>query len=187
MWPWVCNLIPAICQLCHTECAQDVGLCDGCLREIPFNGLSVCCKCAVPLPKPGTCGDCLVNHPPPWHRVYAMARYEYPIPFLIHRFKFQNDQIAGHLLARLFVRHLRNISTPDILLPVPLGRNRLRSRGFNQTVELSRYISRHTPVPTLSNAVDRLQTIDRMQSTLHSKRERKNNVKGVFHVKPSYF
>lgn len=66
----------------------------------------------------------------------------------------------------------------DLLVPVPLARNRQRHRGYNQSLELAKGISCVTGVPIASQVVHR--TVFKQSQTQMQRRERQENVEGVF-------
>ena len=68
----------------------------------------------------------------------------------------------------------------DLIVPVPLSRDRIRERGYNQSVEIARGISHITGIPVSSSAVERTQF---EQSQTHKQRwDRNDNVAHVFHI-----
>ena len=68
----------------------------------------------------------------------------------------------------------------DLLIPLPLGRNRLRQRGFNQSAEIARGISEVTGIPVGERIVSRSQF---KESQTHKGRwERNENVKDAFRL-----
>ena len=66
----------------------------------------------------------------------------------------------------------------DLLVPVPLARSRQRRRGYNQSLELAKGISRMTGVPVAGQVVRR--TVFKQSQTRMQRRERQENVEGVF-------
>ena len=72
---------------------------------------------------------------------------------LISRFKHQARWPLGHLLGHLLGQHLRDrfdnneLTRPDVLLPVPMARQRLRERGYNQALMLARWLSADLNIP----------------------------------------
>ena len=66
----------------------------------------------------------------------------------------------------------------DLLVPVPLARSRQRHRGYNQSLELAKGISCVTGVPIASRVV--LRTVFKQSQTQMQRRERQENVEGVF-------
>ena len=62
----------------------------------------------------------------------------------------------GRLLGGLLSHHLQHafaegLPHPDCLLAVPLGRRRLRQRGFNQSEMLARWLGTDLQLPVYSN------------------------------------
>ncbi|MCS3513956.1 ComF family protein [Pseudomonas grimontii] len=112
-----------------------------------------CEVCALPLPMDGlVCGQCL-KQPPAFKQVIAPWTYSFPVDTLISRFKHQARWPLGHMLGRLLGQHLQHrfdnneLTRPDILLPVPMARRRLRERGYNQALMLARWLSANLNLP----------------------------------------
>lgn len=72
---------------------------------------------------------------------------------------------------------------PEVILPVPLHRSRLRQRGFNQAVLLGSKISSHLSIPMRSDILLRTKATEPQVEL--SAAERKLNVKDAFSVKSS--
>ncbi|WP_137973534.1 ComF family protein [Pseudomonas sp. F(2018)] len=140
-----------MCLLCAEAADTEHPLCSACEGELPWLG-GHCSVCALPLPASGlTCGACQ-KRPPSFARVEAAWRYAFPVDSLITRFKHQAQWPMGRLLAELLSHHLQHafaegLPRPDLLLPVPLGRKRLRSRGFNQAGMLADWLSKSLQLP----------------------------------------
>lgn len=73
----------------------------------------------------------------------------------------------------------RRFDDVDGLVPVPLHRWRQALRGFNQALEISKYISRRTGLPIVQN-ITRIRAT-KTQSGL-SAQERKRNLKNAFMI-----
>jgi ComF family protein len=154
-------------------------LCPGCAGELPGNACC-CAKCALPLARPEQrCGRCL-RHPPPWHAAWAPFRYAWPLDRLEARFKFAGDLAAGRALAKAW-GECRPPTRPAALLPVPLHRQRLRERGYNQAAELARELSHCFGLPRDARVLVRTRPT-RAQTDLDA-RARRRNVRGAFTVR----
>ena len=135
---------PGTCLLCDGPADTTHALCGACQDELPWLGPH-CSVCALPLPAAGlTCAHCL-RRAPAFARVEAPWRYAFPVDALITRFKHHSAWPLGRLLGALLAEHLRHahlegLPRPDLLLPVPLARPRLRQRGFNQAALLARWL-----------------------------------------------
>jgi len=105
-----------------------------------------CPTCALVLPADvPACGICL-GAPPPLDQCLAALDYRYPWAQAIGQFKFHGDPAWAGTLADL-VRGMPwaepALQTADIVLPIPLSRERLQERGFNQALLLARCLAPH--------------------------------------------
>ncbi len=125
------------------------------------------------------CGECR-KKPPPWSFNGFFAGYTGLLKELVLRFKFEPDiglaAALGALLYRTF--HARSLVSPDIIVPVPLQADRLKSRGFNQSLELARTMASRSKVCLEPRALEKL-TPTAEQSKL-PRRERMESLKGAF-------
>lgn len=177
--PLIRFLLPRHCLLCGETTTQDALLCAGCDAELP-RITTACQQCGLPLPAPEPrCGHCL-KHPPRVDRSVIPFRYTEPVDRLIKDFKFQARFPAGQALAELLADTLqgRGDAMPEWIVPVPLHRQRLRERGFNQALELSRLLSRRLRIPLATEACRRLRATA-VQSRLDAG-ERRRNIRHAF-------
>jgi ComF family protein len=173
--PW---LFAPRCMVCGEPGARGRDLCNACHAELPWQG-SACLRCALPLPQPGTCGHCLQS-PPPLGETHAVFDYAFPLDRLLPRLKFHRDFAAGRVLGRCMVDRLAHLPRPDALIPIPLHRARLRTRGYDQALELARPLARALQVPLLGHALQRSRTTT-AQSRLDAE-ARQRNLRGAFVV-----
>lgn len=174
-------LLPRRCLLCGAPGQQGLDLCGGCAAELPRN--DPCCpRCALPIAIPAPlCGSCQ-RRPPPWERAIVPYRYAFPLDRLETRFKFGGELASGALLSALWLRAAKPASLPQAIVPVPLSRERLLERGFNQALELARPIARALGLPLLPRLLRRVRHTT-PQSAL-GRRERLRNVRGAFALAP---
>lgn len=179
------RLWPARCLACGEAGHHGHDLCAACLATLPWNH-HACARCAIPLPvvptqpqAPQVCGDCL-QRPPPLQATRAAFVYGAPLDRLLPRFKFHHDLAAGRLLAQLMAHALADAERPQALLPVPLHRARLRSRGYDQALELAKPLSRALQIPLLHDALVRTRATAQ-QSRLDAA-QRRRNVRKAFMV-----
>lgn len=173
-------LWPPRCLLCGETGAQGRDLCHACAAALPWNR-SACLRCALPLPQPAAaCGDCL-QHPPPLEQTHAALVYAFPVDRLLPRLKFHADLACGRLASQLMAEAFAAVPRPGALIPLPLHRARLRSRGYDQTLELARPLSRALGIAMIDSALTR-QRATSPQSRLDAA-ARKRNLRGAFVVK----
>jgi ComF family protein len=170
------NLLPSQCRICHSWPSEV--LCLDCRRHL-YPTVHRCSHCATPLhappnsKQPRECGTCL-RHPPPLEHCLAAADYAYPWDDLITRLKFHEDtalasHLARQLLAQTAVTDL--IERSHALLPMPLSRQRLQERGYNQAALIARALAsrlndphvlmriRHTRAQSDCNLAERLANV----------------------------
>jgi ComF family protein len=133
------------------------------------------------------CGRCL-EKAPPFHMARAAFAYDRSLVDVIHCFKYRGKtrlaRPLGIFLWRTFCRYWRD-EPVDLILPVPLHRQRLRGRGFNQSELLLREWKEHAHaamVPPLAAGVLVRARTAVSQAGL-SRRERESNIRGVFAVR----
>lgn len=173
-------LLPPVCVACGQGAEGVLDLCEGCLAAMPYLGVA-CRQCALPLPQAGICGACQKS-PQPFEQTFSLFRYAHPVDHLIQRLKFNRRLVNARLLAALMAAALQQQQQrrPDLMVPVPLHKRRLQTRGYNQAVELARPISRQLGVPLVLHGCRRRRATA-VQSDLPAK-QRRANIKGAFEV-----
>ncbi len=135
------------------------------------------------------CVDCLqgLPTPPPFEQnpdftvLYAFY-YEPPIRDLIVKVKFAQSLADIKLLGQLMTQYLvpKIIDKPQIILPVPLHTKRLRSRGYNQALELAKPLGNALHCPVSTQFIKRIKATQ-AQSRLRAS-ERITNVQQAFAI-----
>jgi len=175
--------LPWRCQLCGAPGADGVDLCAGCMADLPRN-VACCERCALPLASPtALCGACQ-RRPPPWDAAWVPFIYGWPLDRLESRFKFGGDLACGRSLAALWCATPSPPDRPDAILPVPLHRQRLRQRGYNQALELGAPLARHLGMPLYRNLL--LRTRQSQAQTELNASARHANVRGAFAVRAQH-
>ncbi len=170
-------LLAPRCLVCTGRGQADLDLCAACSAELPWN-LDVCRQCALPIEGAAArCGQCTLR-PPPWSLAQSALRYAFPVDRLLPRFKFHGDLAAGEVLATLLQWSLDPAERPDAIVPVPLHLSRLRERGYDQALELARFLRRDGGPPLLADRLRRVRNTA-PQSALGAG-ARRGNVFGAF-------
>ena len=162
------------CILCGVDGGRD-GVCAACAADLPVLPVLTCLTCAVPLTVAGICGACLA-HSPRYDSVIAGYVYDFPVDALVQSYKYGGELRLARLLARALAR--RVTTAVDVLVPMPLSSERLRSRGYNQALELARHLGRSRNIPVWPRACRRV--VDTPAQALLPWSERPGNVRGAF-------
>lgn len=179
------RLLPTACLLCGIGGQGALNLCRECCANLPW-AKNACSRCAAPLAASLLCPHCQEN-PPSFEQAHAPFWYRSPVSDLILQLKFQGGLAAASALGMLLSHRLTSCLDvyPDALLPVPLHRNRLRHRGYNQAVEIARVVSRELAIPLLTRGVERVRPTA-PQSALRTPVERQRNMHGAFRLEDSF-
>lgn len=180
-------VFPPRCISCDKalDSDKDNHFCQSCYSQLNFIRPPVCPKCGLPFPddqQDHLCGGCLEDEPP-FSAARAVGRYEKSLLNSIHRFKYREDLGTGRELGSLmakFAFHSFNIQDFSLIVPVPLHINRLRERGFNQSLILARALSKKFRLPVDFDSLKRRMPTASQVSL--GRAARKMNVKGAFHL-----
>lgn len=150
-------------ETAYKTCGQ-IGICRDC-----FNLLD---KTAPSMPYPGT-----------ENVSYIMSPFEYTksIRPAILDFKFNNCRAYAPLFALLMEEYMNSYdvwNTFDYIVPVPLHKQRLKERGYNQSELIARHISEYISIPMRTDFLIRTRATKRQSSM--DKIDRVLNVQNAF-------
>jgi ComF family protein len=182
MRPSILASLPSQCELCRRWGAAL--LCDACTARFAA-ARPRCARCGLhvgsTLPM---CGRCQ-REAPPYAATVCAVDYGFPWDALIHAFKFSGrTELAVPLADRLqrAVRCTALGAWPDLVVPVPLARERLAERGYNQAWELARRVGAALGIEALPDAIER--TLDTAHQAGLTRVERSRNLRAAFAPAP---
>lgn len=174
-------LLAPRCLVCAEPGHGGLDLCVECCMALPWN-LDACRQCGLPLQGDAShCGACQLS-PPPYTLTQSALHYAFPVDRLLPRFKFHGDLAAGTVLATLMHWALDPSQFPQLLIPVPLHRSRLRQRGYDQALELAKALARECRLPLCRDRLVRRRATQ-AQTELGAD-ARQLNVRGAFSLRP---
>jgi len=184
------QLFPPLCHVCRTyiPSAGKLHICHGCRELIQKITAPLCVVCGVPFAGAGkdhVCGECMTSSPL-FDAARAALVYEGSGRDLIHAFKYRNKTHLRRPLALLALESLSEFirtRQPDLIMPVPLHRKKLSSRGYNQSVLLGEIFSQQLKVPMERCNLQRIRWTEPQVNLAAS--DRRANVKGAFTVRES--
>jgi ComF family protein len=173
--------LPPRCAACGTIVADVHSFCPDCWRQVEFLGEGGCGCCGLPLQstEQTTCARCLAQ-PPRIARTRAAVAYDELSRSLAIRLKY-GRKVA---IARTMAHYMAPLVKPPgdaLLIPVPLHRTRLWSRGFNQSALVARELSRRLQVPADPLLLRRIRRTPPLKGM--SPLQRRKTVAGAFRVK----
>lgn len=175
-------LVPPACALCHQPVTTHDSLCADCWIHADFIRAPLCDRLGIPLPF--GLDDPMISaraaaEPPDFDRLRAVASHGGTMRELTHKLKYGDKQ---HL-ARMLSRFMASAGAPllkdaELLIPIPLSRQRLWQRGFNQAAALASAISRRTGVPHDPMLLERRK--DTQSQVGLTREQRADNLRGAF-------
>ncbi|MBC7325872.1 MAG: ComF family protein [Moorella sp. (in: Bacteria)] len=143
--------------------------CRYCGRLVPLEGGTVCRQCRL--------------ERPPFLKARAVGSYEGLLKEMIWALKFQGRRSLanplGRLLAGVVLRELGPLR-PELVVPVPLTGNRLRSRTFNQAELLALALGKELGLAVMGKVLVRVR--ETAPQVNLSRRSRWQNLAGAFKV-----
>lgn len=150
-------IYPPRCPVCGSGIQSQTGLCADCWADLRIPGEPACASCQRPLKSEDVgqgaiCAVCMAN--PPMHDgIAAGTLYGDISRKLVLSYKHGRKTALAPLMARLISARLPRLDGNWIVVPVPLHRWRLWSRGFNQAALLAREIARSTDSSVVVDAL----------------------------------
>ena len=172
--------LPPRCAGCGIIVDHVHTFCGDCWTRIEFLGGGGCHCCGLPLEatEQTICARCLAA-PPRIARTRAAVAYDDLSRGLAIHLKYGRKVAVARTMAH-YMAPLVNLSDDAVLIPVPLHRSRLWTRGFNQSALVAAELSRRLKVradPMLLRRIRRTPPLKGM-----SPMQRRKTVAGAFRV-----
>ena len=173
--------LPPRCAGCGTIVGDVHSFCPDCWKQVDFLGETGCATCGLPLQatEQATCGVCLAR-PPRIARTRAAVAYDELSRSLAIRLKYGRKVAIARTMAR-YMAPLVSGEGERLLVPVPLHRTRLWSRGFNQSALVARELSRRLGISSDPLALRRTRRTPPLKGM--SPLQRRRTVSGAFRVR----
>ena len=172
-------LLPAECLLCRALLSfRDSArlVCDVCRHRWRPVRAPWCPRCGQPEPLFGACRLC-AEWPAAFGRARSAVWLDGGARDAVHALKYGGlPRIATDLAAAMVGLDVPGLDS-GLLVPVPLGRARLRNRGYNQSERLARALGRRWGRPVVDLLV---RTRDTAAQTALTPEARLANVAGAF-------
>jgi competence protein ComFC len=174
-WVGLDWLFPPVCGGCGNPGTR---WCRECQKKVQVINDPVCDACGLPQAYSGLCKRCQQKRPSFQH-LRSWAVFENPVQAALHRLKYRRDIGLGEALSNQLAGFVDQLGwSIDILIPIPLGKKRLRERGYNQVAMVSRPLSIQLGLDYCPNVLWRARET-RSQVGLSAK-ERQDNVQNAF-------
>jgi len=174
-WRGLDLIFPPLCAGC-----EKFGFrwCEDCQKKVKILSGTLCEVCGLPQNAAGVCDACRADRPH-FRALRAWSVFEDPVRSVLHKLKYRRDISLGDSLAAQMVFFVQDLNWPvDLIIPIPLGRQRQKERGYNQVGMIARPLAMALDLEYIPRGLTRHKET-RSQVGL-SQRERRENVHGAF-------
>ena len=176
-WAALDWLVPPVCGGCGSEGTR---WCSECKKSVQVISGPVCDVCGLPQARSGLCTRCKQSNSL-FKQLRAWVVFENPAQNALHRLKYHRDIGLGEALSNQMAGFVKQLSWPvDMLVPIPLGKKRLKERGYNQVAMVAVPLALQLGLNYEPNVLVRARETGSQVGLSAS--ERQENVKGVFEV-----
>ena len=183
---WLNPIFPGKCMFCNKEMRMSAKTpyCGRCYYNLPVktyeNKCLICQRVIYGSKDIKLCRTC-EKHNLYFDVNYAPFTYKGTVKDAIKRFKFQRSMWYGKYFAIFMEKELedKNISADYIVYP-PINRKTYKKRGYNQSEELAKHLSKRLGIPCISRAIRKLK--ENEKQSLQKRETRFSNVRGVFGI-----
>ena len=175
--------LPPRCAGCGAITPENGMFCSDCWLELDFLGSVAdgCERCGETLGTAGQCAWCPEGKHPV-DRLRAAVAYGEIARGLVLRLKYSRKTGLARTIAFYMRRPLAELTPGALLVPVPLHRWRLWSRGFNQSVLIGAALAKHSAHVMDRDLLVRHRATPRLKAM--SGRDRRAAVEGAFALRP---
>jgi len=172
-------LLPAECLICRTGLAptpQDPLICATCSNRWSPLGHPSCPRCGQPLTPGIDCRLC-AGWPPGFGGIASAVWLDQGARRAVHLLKYEGWWRVSEVMAAT-IRRLVPPAPGSTLVPIPLGRTRLRTRGYNQSAALAEALGKLLGLDVAPDAIQRRR--ETTTQTALTPEERRANLAGAF-------
>ena len=172
--------LPPRCPGCGDIVRGDHRFCPRCWASLRFLGPPCCAGCGAPfeVEAHALCDACRVR--PPIHAgIHAAVAYGDVARAVALGLKYGGRTSLAQTAAGLM---RRGLPPGDVLVPVPLHRWRLWSRGYNQAALIADALARTSELPVERHALRRIRATAALRGL--GRRERAREVRAAFDIDP---
>ncbi len=187
-------LLPAFCRKCGIRILTEENLyfCEDCWGTIELVQEPKCPRCGRPHSRrvgfepieSFECSECFGQKL--WvENTCAAGLHTGVLRDAVHLLKYRRKHLIAPPLGRLISEHVLpeiDLASYDAIAPIPLHRNRLKERGYNQSELIAEFLCRRAPRANLQLMLRRVS--DTPSFSMLGAQERRNQIRKAFQLVP---
>ncbi len=180
-WKSMDWLYPPRCCNCDR---RGFAFCEECFSAIERLSIICCKKCGYPIHNRNKlCDECNLE-PPLFTQMQSWAVFSGPVRTAIHALKYKRNLALGSILAKPLIDMVEKSGWQiDLVVPVPLSKSRMQSRGYNQAALISRYLAASLNIRHSSRDLRRIKNT--ITQTKMNVNKRFTNLLDAFYANPA--
>lgn len=178
-------LYPARCPVCHGVIRGGGKICGSCRKKLHYIREQKCKKCGKEIEKNEQeyCRDCQrFSHA--FDRGASVFAYDEVMRRSISMFKYHNRREYAKFYAEEMYRNCERfikLCAPEVILPVPVHKQKKRQRGFNQAELVAKELGKILQIPVDTEYLMRVEKTTPQKEL--TRQQRKVNLKKAFAIR----
>jgi competence protein ComFC len=186
-------IFPNYCLSCQINIDDRGYFCSDCYRKLKFISDPKCNICSKPIIEHITnrqqeiiCIDCIANKPY-YDKLLTIFAYNHIIKKIIISLKYYHQTSNSKKIAAIFYDNFfTELQDFDFIIATPIHRQRLKIRGFNQSILIARHLAKMLNKKHIFNHKILVKTKNTNPQTTLRKKARINNLRNAFIVPKKY-
>ncbi len=180
-WRIIDLIYPPFCCYCGKIGYE---ICPECYSEIEIiSNNNICLVCGGTIETGTNCSNCIKSHPS-FEQARSWGVYIGVLRQVVQKIKYKRGFGIIEYITKPLVHFIKNWGiSVDMIVPIPLGKNREIERGYNQSSLIAKPISEYFNIPMYEHAL--IRSRDTKSQVGLNYEERKINMKNAFRAEKS--
>lgn len=175
----ILNLIyPARCGFCNEITATSYFICENCRHKLKQSYMNRCRYCGKITLSDDVCKECSEKKIY-YDKLVFFSEYTKEFRDKIHSYKFHDKKFYYNFFEELIYDRLCGIKA-DIIIPVPVSKERLKDRGYNQSALIGEKLAKDMKIEYSGEILIKIR--DSEKQSMQSFRKRQESVKNIFQI-----
>jgi len=170
-------IFPPKCGFCGEVTINKRFICEKC-HDLSTQKYINRCKFCGKISYESICSECS-NKRIYYEKLIFCSEYTEEFKHKIHLYKFSDKKYYYHFFTELISERVRNEEF-DLIIPVPISKERYKERGYNQAELISKKLARILDKPYSSDIL--IKTRNNERQSMQNFKDRIKSIKNVFEV-----